>query len=384
MPTHYLFLLLLLVIMLALALFPPTRSFIFSAYMRLRSRMFRHETVRLASAEPAARKPGTRPSWHERLSVLAYAKQILAGILIVLIALLVLWQIPRLLAPAQTDRFVLLIAPFRESDGTVSQTGRSVAAQLVDLLSQMGDRRLGVTLVDTPPDDTIAALRMMDGHSADAFIWGTITTGGMFDQESLKPVLAYRPNGVFAPAAWDGYAGRFEMPVFYTIAGTPINGKAVLPPLLSALVDYGDGRFDPAFETLNSLSTDYPAVAPALLHMLRGNMLWAQGKHDLASDEYQLATTTISDSGPQIAPLYNNLGAILQDANDPSASSAFTQAITLLKGQDLGVLRYNLGIAALHEGQPGTAVTSIEQAKRLLPPSTPLLLTLAEAYRANR
>src|SRR5439155_5729349 len=129
--------------------------------------------------------------------------------------------------------------------------------------------------------------------------------------------------------------------------------------------------------------------------MLRGNIFWARGEYQQAAGEYRRAQAPTAEdqlrnSQPaQAAPpdpqalLANNLGAILQDAGDPAARDSFAQSVELLRGQDLGELRFNLGIGALRDGQIDDAVASLEQARHLLPPSTPLLLTLSEAYRQH-
>jgi tetratricopeptide (TPR) repeat protein len=81
--------------------------------------------------------------------------------------------------------------------------------------------------------------------------------------------------------------------------------------------------------------------------------------------------------------LYASLGAVQYDMGDPASRESFNRAIALLQGQDLGALRYNLALEELRSGDPAAAAVSLEQARQLLPPSTPLLLTLATAYRLD-
>jgi tetratricopeptide (TPR) repeat protein len=387
------FLLLLLVIIIALAALPPVRPFLTRTMSRLRSRLGRRpqpparQTV--IDGETGDEFPISdrlaRPGWASRAQALARNRRLLAVLAVILIGALVFQRLPRVSAP-QPEQFVVLVAPFQEPDGTVGQTGRSVAAQLVELLPEASSGRVLAQPLDEPPADASTALQILERENADVLLWGTITPGGILDQESLLPLLAYRPTGTFAPAGWEGYTGRFALSSVYALANAPINGQAVLPGLLGALADYGAGRVDSAFTTLGTLVDEYPALNPALPRALRSLMLWARGEYEQAAGEERraLAASATGQAIPSTqALLANNLGAILQDAGDPAARDAFAQAVALLAGNDLGALHYNLGIAALRAGQPADAVRALEQARQQLPASTPLLLTLSEAYRLN-
>jgi tetratricopeptide (TPR) repeat protein len=309
----------------------------------------------------------------------------IVSLLIVALALLAIWQTPGLL-PSRLDRFTVLVAPFNERDGTVGQTGREVAGQLARLLASDPGGRIRAQTIDAPPPSLAAALELMRREGADALVWGTIAPGGMLNQESLTPFLAYRPTGAFAPLAWEGYNGRFAMPEFYAISDAPINGQIVLPNLSTALADYSAGRVDGAFDTLGALIQNTPGLIGTLPHAVRGNILWARGDYAPAAEEYRQALEQagrqsgqpLSDPRPLLS---NNLGAIQQDAGDAAATGTFAETINLLAGSDLGALRYNLGIGYLRAGRFAEAATSLDIARKLLPPSTPLLLSLSEAYR---
>jgi tetratricopeptide (TPR) repeat protein len=307
------------------------------------------------------------------------------SLVFVLLVLLVVWRMPGLL-PSRANRFNVVVAPFSERDGTVGQTGREVADQLVRLLSNDGSGMFRAQTIDAAPATPDAAHALMDRLGADAIVWGTIAPGGMLNQESLSPMLAYRPNGAFAPLAWDGYSRRFAMPEFYQVANRPINGQIVVHDLVAALAAYSAGQVDTSFELLGTLLQNTPALNATLPHAIRGNILWARGDYGPAADEYTLAlnaaAATLGEPWPDTrALLSNNLGAIQQDAGDPAATASFAQSIAQLNGRDLGELRYNLGINFLRVGRYADAATSIEIARRLLPPSTSLLLKLSEAYR---
>ena len=400
-----LLLLLLVLVIIVLAALPPVRSSLRRASAGLRRRPAQRPpstgvTIISASGdefEVPDEAPTSGPEWGSQLQMLLRSRRLLAVLFIILVAVLALQRLPRVVSPDRTDQLVVLVAPFRELDGSVGQTGRSVAEQLVATMQESGDRRVVARTIADPPADTNAALALMQREGADALVWGNVTRGGMLNEPSLLPLLTYRPSGAFAPAGWDGYTGRFAMPDSYVLANAPIIGRAVLPRLLGALADYDAGRADPAFTTFGELaeSGDYPGFASALPYALRGNIFWARGEYAEAAGEYLRAENLEAErqaAGDQQgrgvvfdprALLANNRGAILQDAGDPAARDDFARSVKLLNGQDLGALRYNLGIEALRAGQAADAVSALEQAQRLLPPSTPLLLALSEGYRAN-
>ncbi len=273
-------------------------------------------------------------------------------------------------------RFVVVVAPF--DDGADGQSGRNVAAELAQLIDGLADNGLTVAVAPTIPGDPAAALALAASEQADLLIWGTVEPGAMLDSPGLRPRIVYTPNGTDAPNGWDGYLGRFSMPHHYDLADTPINGRAVLTPLVIALYDYTRGQPDLAFNRLGQLLQDYPELNPTLLRALRGNVLWARRFYPEAADEYRLALIT-AESEP--ARLASNLGAILFDAGDPATLTALAEAVRLLAGGDLGELRVNLGLLALREQRPADAVVDFEQASNLLAPSSPLLLNLVRAYR---
>jgi tetratricopeptide (TPR) repeat protein len=407
MPNAYLLLLVALILGLAIFFTRPTgRTLLANLPNRIRKRFVPRPAsgdagdvvvIDRAGGEHAV-PPASRASWLRRgedlrdqlrrrewRQAVQGNRRLLASLLIILIGLVALWQLPGLL-PSRLNRFTVLVAPFNERDGSLGQTGSVVADQLVALLNRSG--RVRALRVAQPPPDLNAALAMIDREGADALVWGTIVPGAMLNQESIIPALAYRPNGVFAPFGWDGYNGRFAMPQFYTIADAPVNGEGVLDELLYALGDYGSGRVDAAFNTLGGLLDNTPALMPALPHALRGNILWARGEYETAAGEYRRALgqpertehTGIPDPRPL---LNNNLGAILQDAGDPTAEATLLQTVELLAGSDLGALRYNFGIEYLRDGKIKEAIASLEVARGLLPPSAELLLRLSEAYRMD-
>jgi tetratricopeptide (TPR) repeat protein len=288
------------------------------------------------------------------------------------------WLLYDRLTERAPERFVVLIAPF--SDGGDGQTGLNVAQALARQISQRAPDRVTVAVLDRAPADTLAAMRLAEAQGSDLLIWGSVDPGGMLDDATLRPRLIYTPNGPYAPNGWDGYVGRFAMPRSYTLASEPINGQAALTPLILALFDYSRGAPDQAFVTLGQLADSYPALTAPLPRALRGNVLWARGSYAAAAAEYRLALAAPSDDQALLA---NNLGAILLDAGDPGMLAAFDEAVRLLAGSDLGELRYNLGLLDLRNQNPANAIIALEQARNLLPGNTPLLLSLAEAYRES-
>ncbi|MBX0329553.1 tetratricopeptide repeat protein [Oscillochloris sp. ZM17-4] len=276
------------------------------------------------------------------------------------------------------DRFVVLVAPF--DDGGSGQTGRNVAESLAQQIRQRVAEPITVEVIDQRPTSAQGALDLAIAEQSDMLIWGGVEPGAMLDSQSLSPRLIYTPNGTYAPNGWDGYLGRFRMPRSYALANEPINGQAILPPLTAALFEYGQGQPDRAAALLDGLISDYPALSAPLPRSIRGNVLWARGSYDDAADEYRIALAAPSDEQVLLA---NNLGAILLDAGDPGVLGAFSDAVRLLEGRDLGELRYNLGLLAMNDQRPADATVELEQARNLLPLNTPLLLSLADAYRES-
>lgn len=324
------------------------------------------------------------------------------GVLVVatLIGAIAIGNLP-FLTDSQANRFVVLIAPFRTPDGA-EQGGRAVAEQLAALLPERTQGRVIARVLDRPPGQQLTDLgevpALLSREGADALLWGDLSSGGLLDQQSLRPLLVYQPNGAYAPAGWYGYRGRFAMPDAYFLSAVPLNGQAVLPDLLGALADYGAGRYDSAFTTLDTLTQNYPDLAQPLPRAVRGNILWARGELDAAAGEYR--RTGVLDAGagssPQLAALASNLGAILLDASaqadeksDPAlrdaradeARAAFARAETLLGNLDLGALRANQGLAALLAGRTEEAVQTLERARQT-DANAFVLIQLASAYRS--
>src|SRR5579859_6218322 len=254
-----------------------------------------------------------------------------------ILILLLVWRLPGLFS-SHTDHFVVLVAPFRDTGGTVGQTGRVVASQLVAQLPDATSKRVVAQLIDEAPaaNNPDAALALLTQYHADAMVWGEVSPGGMLNQESLRPMLAYQPAGLYAPDSWDGYLGRFAMPSLFRLSATPINGQVVLPQLLGALADYSAGRFDAASTTLDQLITDTPALDTTLADVMRGNLLWARGEYSQAADAYRHTgvMTAPASGASQMALVANNLGAILQDAGDPAAVPTLQRASQLLGKSD--------------------------------------------------
>lgn len=308
--------------------------------------------------------------------------QLWLGLVLILALVGALWLLPGTLTSRSADQFVVLVASFTNAND--DQTGRSVANDLVDVLEHEQADAFVVKRLDEVLVDEQAALDAASQHAADVVIWGRVTLGGLLDDTTLLPRLTYTPRGSYAPNAWAGYTGRFSMPQNYNLAAEPINGKAVLPRLLQSLADYHRGAADAAYEELGQLleEEDYPLNVP-LLRAVRGNVLWARGAYAQAADEYRRALeqpTGVSEY--EQARLANNLGAILlAKENNDDAVRALATSIHFLGRQDLGELRFNLGLLALQQNRAAEAVTELEQAQNLIDPNAPLWLALAQAYR---
>lgn len=332
-------------------------------------------------------RPSRRDVVLGRVQEAAASRQARVGAVAALMALALLVLLPRLLPGVSSEEFLVLVAPFEESAGDAG-TGQAMANDLARALPG-GRSHIVAQVLDAAPHSAEDAVAIAQRRGADALIYGQVTPGALLDQESIVPALVYQPTGSFAPQAWDGYAARFTMPQHYALASRPINGGTVLPRLIQALDDYGAGRVDLALQALDTLDAQGSGLRPELPQTLRGTIQWAHGDYRAAADSYRRAIDDAPAS--DAALLYNNLGAILQDAGDPSARDAFNQAVLLMDQQkrDLGELRYNLALEALRDGKPAAATASFEAIapldaeRRLLAPSTPLLLTASRAYRLN-
>lgn len=313
--------------------------------------------------------------WRERLAATPpWRLAVTAGV--ALLAVLLLGLLAGQLAGGRGDNYVVLVAPF--ADGADGQAGRNVADELAREIETLSRNAVDARVAPGQPASPEEALAMAAEAGADALIWGEVEPGAILDSPSLSPRLIYTPTGPYGPNAWDGYLGRFAMPRSYALAREPVNGKAVVAPFVVALADYAHGAPDAAFERFGRLLEDYPSLNEALPRALRGNILWARTFYADAAAEYRRALAVPAD---EQALLANNLGAILLDANDPAALAAFQEAVRLLDGRDLGELRVNLATLALREGRAADAVVALEQARNLMPASTPMLLDLARAYR---
>ena len=303
-------------------------------------------------------------------------------IIAVLLFGLFVYLLSRTMTP-RSDDFIVLVAPFADQGAAVTQTGHSAAQRLAALLPVQSGRRIRVVELSEAPADNAAAVSLLTARGADILVWGDITPGALLDSESLIPHIAYLPSGGFAPNAWVGYTGRFALPSIYRLSETPINGEVVLPQLFLALADYSDNNIDQTVAILRQLQRDYPALNTVLPNLLLGNIDWARAEYGAAVDDYQAALRA-NQAGDALtqAQLYNNLGAVLQDAGDIRARDAFNQAISLLNanGADLAELRYNLSVEALNAHDYTLAADSLERAYSLQRPPSMLMLELSKDY----
>lgn len=315
---------------------------------------------------PNIRLPALRlPSWR-MLAMLAVLLVVLVG---------GVWQWLEFRARLLRDQFVVVVAPF--NDAGSGETGAAVAHSLARLLQEEADGRMLVQQVEQAPADERAALALAEEQVADVVVWGTVRPGGRLDEVSLQPNLTYAPRGAYAPNAWIGYMGRFAIPSTYVVSSEPVNGRVIVPPLLRALADYSSGDADSAYEQLGMLLDTYQLNA-SFLRALRGNILWARGSYDGAAAEYRQALAeATSDQGL----LANNLSAILLDDGDGAVMDSLNEAVRLQGERDLGALHFNAGMLASQQERSSDAVAAYEQARGLLPASTPLLLALSDAYR---
>ncbi|MBO9347060.1 MAG: tetratricopeptide repeat protein [Chloroflexus sp.] len=274
-------------------------------------------------------------------------------------------------------RFVIVITPFTDQDG---RTGSQIASALTRQLQLQGGNLIHVIMTDTRPANSTEALALVQRLNADLLVSGSVIAGGRLDSLSLRPEIIYTPHNIDVSQSWYGFTMRFALPNQFVISTDPINGQTTLVPYLLALAAYHHGEADLAVDQLQRLVENTPQMNPLLLHILRGNLLWARGWYSGAATEYQAA---LSLANSDRALLTNNLGAILWDARSADALRYFAEAIDLLDGRDLGQLRVNLALWALREQRTRDAVSDLEQARNLLPTNPELELLLATAYRES-
>ncbi|MGB9751033.1 tetratricopeptide repeat protein [Roseiflexus castenholzii] len=385
-------LVLLVIVVVALALLPSLRAQLRFWVQTARSQVLRHArlvrsaTIISSSGEEIVVPDAVRAEspWTGRVREWASGARLPSILTGVLVVALIALGLPRLLPSARADELIVLVAPFSEPGGVPGATGRAVAQELVDALTATAGSGVATRLIDAPPADQAAALALLRENRADMIIVGEIAPGGMLDSATLTPALIYAPGGIQAFASLEGYAGRFALPTVYPLATQPINGRVVLPRLVRALADYNSGQYNAAVTAFDALEREQPALRPGLLRALRAMIWWARGNYEQSMSEFRRAIAAMPDAPPtELARLYVSLGAVQHDMGDPAARDSFNQAIALLQGQDLGELRYNLALEELRSGDPAAAAVSLEQARQLLPPSTSLLVALAEAYRLS-
>lgn len=323
----------------------------------------RKPTDSVVTEKATAEKP---ISWRKRLPWPLLAL-LIAGVVIVLF----------LISRPADPRFVIVVTPFADQDG---RTGQQIANALARQLRNQGANLVHVVLSETKPTNGAEALALARQTNADLLVWGTVAAGGMIDSSSLSPEIIYTPHNIDISQAWYGFPIRLVIPNRYVISTEPINGQTILTPYLLALAAYHHGEADLALDQLQSLVENNPQLHPLLLHVLRGNLLWARGWYGAAATEYQ---TALSLAQGERALLANNLGAILLDAGNAEAPRYFAEAINLLDGRDLGQLRVNLALWALREQRASDAVSDLEQARNLLSPDPELELLIATAYRES-
>lgn len=304
-------------------------------------------------------------------------------IILALIGLLALWLVLANLgllhsgSTVQAGAFVVRVAPLL-STGQDQRQGMIVAEQLVDALKQRVTTPMNVGVLRQPVASAQEALAAAQAEGTDVLVWGQVAEGTTADQAGLRPYLLWLPGEPFVPRTWQGFDGHFALPADYELAIQPLNGSAVLPPLLDSLNHFSRGDADKALPLIDQLSGDYADVLrPELPAVLRAIMLWAQGLLPDAESAAQIAVE--ATSRPQH---WNNLGAVRLDQQKlESARPALEQA--LAAAPELAQAHANLGRLQLDLGQPAAGLPNLRSATRISPDSPPIVATLGEAYRRS-
>ena len=318
-------------------------------------------------------KRSSKQPWYlsrGRPGILALALIALLGITILLITF-------GALQPGQTapsNEFVVRIAPFTV-DGQSDRTGMIVAEQLGDELSQRMTMPVNISVLDievTSPDAAEAAARR---NGAEVILWGETLAGSTATTPGLRPHLTWLPDAPWEPRDWQGYDGHLVLPRHFDLAAAPLNGAAVLPPLLDSLVLFSRGDVDQAALRLATLERDYEDVLRAELPaVLQAIILWAEGRFPESTLEARRAL----QAAPR-AEHWNNVGALLLDQQQP-ASEALLRAVAA--DPALVAPHLNLGRLLMNEGRPAEALPDLRTAAQS--DGRPIVLaSLAEALRRS-
>jgi tetratricopeptide (TPR) repeat protein len=281
---------------------------------------------------------------------------------------------PRRVAPSAA--FVVRIAPFTVEGGD-ARAGAIVADQL---RTELADRLTTATDLAvlrktvTTPEEALATARE---NGAEVVIWGAALPGATATAPGLRPRLTWVPDEPYAPRTWQGYDAHLALPQHFELAAAPLNGAAVLPPLLDALALFSRGEVDRAADKLTTLQRDYGDVLrPELPAALRAMVFWGEG---LLKDSESEARRAL-EASPS-AEYWNNVGALLldQQQND-AAREALLKA--LAANGDLVAAHMNLGRLFMNQERPAEALPDLRTAAQV--DTRPVTLaSLAEAYRRS-
>ncbi len=299
--------------------------------------------------------------------------------LIILLALSVMLLNLGALQPgrvAPSDEFVVRIAPFTVEGGD-TRTGAIVAEQLRSALAQRLTTAVNLAVLRSPVMSPEAAAEAARQNGAEIVIWGSALPGTNAASPGLRPRLTWIPDEPFEPRHWQGYDAHLVLPRYFELAKAPLNGAAVLPPLLDTLVLFSRGDADHALDKIEALQRDYGDILqPELPADLRSIIFWAQG---LLPDSETEARRAL-EAGPR-PEHWNNLGALLLDQQHTDAArDALLKA--LAADPNLVAAHANLGRLFMDESRPVEALPDLRTAAQI--DSRPVVLAaLAEAYRRS-
>lgn len=343
--------------------------------------------ARHPSASPSTHRPARRSGWRQvwrrrpadRLPW--YAARGRPGLVVLaLIVLTSLWLIASTLRPLlqpapAAGAFVVRIAAFR-SDSRDPRQGRIVAEQLRQELQQRLTTPIDLGLLDASPASASEALAQARASGADVVIWGAVAAGTTAAQPGLRPALVWLPGQPFEPRTWQGFEGRFALPFDYDLARQPLNGPAVLAPLLDGLYHFAHGDADRAVNAMHTLLRDYGDVVhaelPALVRMLT---LWAEGRFPEAVAEARSALASVDRPHHHV-----NLGAVLLDQRELDAARR-ELSIALEQAPELPQAHANLGRLLLAQGDAAGALVHLQRAAALAPDAPAIIALLGEAAR---
>ena len=304
--------------------------------------------------------------------------------LIIVVLLLLIYQLSGFGRSSQADStWTVLVAPFMTPAGEPAPEGASVAQSLAYAWSTESEQRLNrpvrVRVIDQTISSPEEALRAVQRHQADAIIWGRVEAGGAANLTSLYPELLLFPRTALWYEQHPGLQERLILPPVYSLAYAPLNGAAVVGPIIDLLDMMRVPEPDLALQQINLLLDRYAGnttLRADLLYALRGIIELMQDQPVAAELDFRRAL----EESPR-PEYWNNLAVALDMQGRQAEAVDILNTAIVQADQRLAQPFYNRGLITLQGLDPAAALPDLRQAHLLHPDGVYTLLALAEAQR---